>query len=310
MSASLRRRLGRCARLAGYASAASVLCAWGWVERVSAEVEHTSLQLGARLAGELGDVVAEPQAIAVNGQRLWVASKTTPLSVSEALDRFDANCVSASEGHSLAERALIRRSEEPGRGGRLVCLAPREPFTGFVELGARLAALFASGELGPFGELRYAQATPRAEGGSHVVSVWSAEGFNLLDALPRDTDVPGDDPERAPRPPESTRILSADIPGRSYSIRSYRSERPATELAAFYASEMAKRGWALLDTERFAPETAPLAPLARAYSLGDAVTFVVVDDVGGASSARATATLVQMGAPGHANGGTPEAARD
>jgi hypothetical protein len=307
---------------AGYAGGASLLLAWCWAERAAAQVEQASFDLGARLVLALGEVVSVPQAIAVNGQSLWVASKTTPLSVSEALDRFDAHCVSgaralstdlaqleaakastAPELPSLGQRALIRRAELPGRGGQLVCLAPNEPLSGFVELGERLGTLFATGELGALGELRYVQARPRAEGGSHVVSVWSAGAFNLFDALPRDTDVPGHDPERAPRPPEATRILSASIPGRSYAIASYVSRRSAAELAAYYASEMPKEGWALLDAERFVPETAALSPLARAYALGDAITFVVVDDTAEVAGSRATATLVQMGSPGAASAG-------
>jgi hypothetical protein len=128
-----------------------------------------------------------------------------------------------------------------------------------------------------------------------VVSVWSAGAFNALDALPRDGDVAGDDPERAPRPPEATRLLSARIPGRAYAIRSYVSQRPASELAAYFAAEMPKYGWALLDAERFIPEVAPLSPLARAYAQGDAITFVVVDDTGAAVGSRSTATLVQVG---------------
>jgi hypothetical protein len=308
----------------GYAGAASLLIAWCWAERVSAEVEQASFDLGARLVMALGDVVSAPQAIAVNGQRLWVASKTTPLPVSDVLDRFDAHCLSAAggpspdvapleaavavtahESPSLEQRALIRRAELPGRGGQLVCLAPNEPLSGFVDLGERLGALLTTGQLGALGELRYVQARPRAEGGSHVVSVWSAGPFNLFDALPRDTDVPGDDPDRAPRPPDATRILSASIPGRSYAIRSYVSQRSAAELAAYYANEMPKQGWAVIEAERFVPETAALSPLVRAYALGDAVTFVVVDDAGEAAGSRATATLVQVGSPGVVSAGGP-----
>jgi hypothetical protein len=308
-------------RSLGYAGAASLLIAWCWAGRVSAEVEQASFDLGARLVMTLGDVVSEPQAIAVNGQHLWVASKTTPLPVSDVLDRFDAHCMSAARGPStglapleapaaavtahespsLEQRALIRRAELPGRGGQLACLAPNEPLSGFVDLGERLGALFASGQLGALGELRYVQARPRADGGSHVVSVWSAGAFNLFDALPRDSDVPGDDPDRAPRPPEATRILSASIPGRSYAIRSYVSQRSAADLAAYYASEMPKQGWALIEAERFVPETAALSPLARVYALGDALTFVVVDDTGEVAGSRASATLVQVGSPGVAS---------
>lgn len=306
----------------GCASAASLLFGWCSVEGVSAQVERASFDLGERLVLALGDVVSAPQAIAVNGQSLWVASKTTPLSVSEVLDRFDAHCVSGARAPSAelaqldaaatasttpergseprGQRALIRRAELPGRGGQLVCLAPNEPLSGFVDLGERLGALFTTGQLGALGELRYVQARPRAEGGSHVVSVWSAGAFNLFDALPRDTDVPGDDPDRAPRPPDATRILSASIPGRSYAIRSYVSRRSAAELAAYYASEMPKQGWALLEAERWAPETAALSPLARVYALGNAITFVVVDETGEAAGSQASATLVQMGSPGAA----------
>jgi len=332
VNAGLRRRLVACGSVAGYSCAASLLLAWCWAGSVSAQLERSSLELGARLAEELADVITAPQAIVVNGQQLWIASKSTPLAVSEALDRFDTHCISGARALSTSlealedapaasalpapsagQRTLIRRDEVPGRGGQLVCLAPSEPLTGFVDLGERLGTLFATGELGALGELRYVQARPRPEGGSHVVSVWSAGAFNLFDALPRDTDVPGDDPEQAPRPPEATRILSASIPGRSYAIRSYLSQQTAAELSAFYALEMPKQGWALVDADQLVPETAALSTQARAYTRGDALTLVVVDavldasgggDTGDAAPPRATATVVQVGAAGAAHAGS------
>jgi hypothetical protein len=310
-----------------YAGALSLGLAWCWVERVSAQVEQSSLALGERLAQSLGDVVSEPQALVVNGQNVWIASKTTRLSVAEALDRFDTHCVSTSQAlsaeldgleaavappaaeSSLAgHRWLIRRDEVPGQGGQLVCLAPTEPLTGFLDLGERLSTFFATGELGAIGELRYVRAKPRAEGGSHVITVWSAGSFNLLEALPHEADVPGEDPEWAPRPPESTRLLSARVPGRGYAVYSYASNRSAAELLQFYAARMPDQGWTPLDAERFVPETQALSTRARAYFRGDAFTLVVVDDVPDAAPARAAATLVQGGALGVAHAISPAAA--
>lgn len=311
MSAGLRRRLRAGARVVGYTAAASLVLAWCGVERVSAELERSSLALGARLADTLGELAAEPQPIVVNGQQLWIASRATALSVPEALDRVDAHCLAGAGSPGAgspsasrdplagARRALIRRDERPGRGGQLVCLAPHQPFTGLFELGERLRALFATGELGALGELRYARARPRPEGGSHVVSVWSAGAFDLLDLLPRGADVPGSDPERAPRPPAATRLLSAAIPGRAYAIRAYASALSADDLLAFYAREMPRQGWAALDPQRWAPGVA--LPSARAFTQADALTLVVVDDGAerdGAAASRATATIVQVGAPG------------
>jgi hypothetical protein len=328
MTAGFRRRLVAGGRVVMYASALSLGLAWCWVDHVSAQIGESSLALGERLAQSLGAVVSEPQALVVNGQNVWVASKTTPLSVSEALDRFDAHCVSTSQAlgagldglelesgapgprqSSLAgQRWLIRRGELPGKGGQLVCLAPTEPLTGFLDLGERLGTFFETGELGSIGELRYVRATPRAEGGSHVITVWSAGAFNLLDALPHDGDVPGDDPDRAPRPPESTRLLSARVPDRGFAVYSYASNRSAAELLQFYAAEMTKVGWAPLDAERFVPEIEALSTSARAYFMGDAMTLVVVDDDPEAAPARAAITLVQAGSLQAAHATAPTAA--
>jgi hypothetical protein len=311
-------------RVVAYASALSLGLAWCWVERVSAQIEQSSLALGERLAQSLGDVVGEPQALVVNGQNVWIASQTTPLSVAEALDRFDAHCVSSSQalaadldgleaplapsgaGPSRAgQRWLIRRAESVGQGGQLVCLAPTEPLTGFLDLGERLSTFFATGELGAIGELRYVRAKPRPEGGSHVIAVWSAGAFNLLAALPHEADVPGEDPDGAPRPPEATRLLSARVPGRGFAVYSYTSNRSAAELLRFYALEMSLKGWAELEAERFVPETEALSTQARAYLMGDALTLVVVDDAPDAAPAQAVATLVQAGALGVARAIAP-----
>jgi hypothetical protein len=313
MTAGSRWRRLAGGRVLACASALSLGLAWCWTGAVSAQIEQSSFALGERLADELGDVVSEPQAILVNGQTAWIASKTTPLSVSEALDRFDAHCVATSqslrtnldgleaeasasgeEGTALSgQRWLIRRGEVPGQGGQLVCLAPTQPLEGFLDLGERLGTLFETGELTALGELRYVRAKPRPEGGTHVITVWTAGDFNLFEALPRDADVPGTEPDRVPRPPDAMRTLSARIPGRDYAMYSYISKRSAAELLQFYASEMPKQGWALLDAERFVPETAALSTMARVYHRGDAITFVVVDDTGEPAPARATATLVQ-----------------
>jgi hypothetical protein len=328
MTAGFRRRLMVGGRVAGCTSALSFGLAWCWVDHVSAEIEQSSFSLGERLVDELGDVVAEPQAIVVNGQTAWIASKTTPLSVSEALDRFDAHCVSRSRALSTnlegleaesatpspagpsipGQRLLIRRDEIPDQGGQLVCLTPTEPLTGYLDLGSRLGTFFATGELGAIGEMRYARVKSRPEGGSHVITVWSAGAFNLFDALPGDTDAPGNDPDQAPRPPEASRILSARVPGRGYAVFSYVSQRTSTELLQFYATEMPKRGWTPLDAERYVPETEALSTMARAYFIGDAVTYVVVDDTSEANTSRATATLVQAGAPRAAVAVSPELA--
>jgi hypothetical protein len=328
MAAGFRRGLVVGGRVVAYASVLSFGLAWCWVERVSAQIEQSSLALGERLAQSLGDVVGEPQALVVNGQNVWIASQTTPLSVAEALDRFDARCVSSSQalsadldgleaaplapsgpGPALAgQRWLIRRDERVGQGGQLVCLAPTEPLTGFLDLGERLSTFFATGELGVIGELRYVRAKPRAEGGSHVIAVWSAGAFNLLEALPHEADVPGEDPDGAPRPPEATRLLSARVPGRGFAVYSYTSNRSAAELLRFYALEMSLKGWAELEAERFVPETEALSKQARAYLMGDALTLVVVDDAADAAPAQAVATLVQARALGVARAIAPAVA--
>jgi hypothetical protein len=320
MGRRFRRHLGPCLRVGAYLGVLSLGLSCLWVARVAAEVEDVSLALGARLALELGDVVGEPQALTVNGQQVWIASKTTPLSVKEVLDRFDAHCVEASRALSTAldaleeqppaapelrtlayDRLLIRRGELEGAGGQLVCLAATERLEGFEDLGRRLNTLLTTGALGALGELRYVRAQPRSEGGSHVVTVWSAGSFNLFEALPGDADVPGGDAERAPRPPDAVRTLSARVPGRGYAVYSYISRLSSAELSRFYHTEMPRLGWQPLAAEELVPETQEVAKEARAFLLGEAITYVVVNDTREAEGARASVTLVQAGALGAAS---------
>ncbi len=304
--------LARSARTGGslLALGAAWVCLWATTQ--AAALEQASFSLGAQLLERFGDLAEAPQPIELNGQHLWVASKLSPLSVSEVLDRFEAHCLTGGEARADAldsalthnaraglgeldwRRLLIRRAEVDDRGGQLVCLAPDRPLSGPLDLVDRVRTLLTTGRVGAVGSLRYARVAPQPAGGSHILSVWSEASLDWRQAMPTEGDAKGRDPSNAPRPPRSSRTLSATLAERNLAAYSYLSELTPLELLDYYDREMPHRGWA-----RVSPATPDQAPsavdaFARAFLQREAVTYVVVSD----TQVGRAVTLVQSGSLG------------
>jgi hypothetical protein len=202
--------------------------------------------------------------IILNGQRIHLASSVHPMSVAETLDRAETLCKRGAPGtldqppEELLDSAAVTletdskksrgmmRQERDGRGV-VVCFAPPEGDSGedsFKDRYKRFLTFMATGDLEAIGRLRYLYAKATDSGGTHLIRVWTDGPFNLY-AMGREKgqDAPGTDPQDVPRPPESSRLLSATVDVAPYAVRVYESQRTAPDVAATYDREMPERGW-------------------------------------------------------------------
>lgn len=214
-----------------------------FVRSAYAQAEDAVRRFGEGLAKELGPGVLGPaQGFQVNGQRVFVASRQTELSVREVLDRFDRSCASgSSEGKgrpsaraefdaTLERKALLETVvHHPGRlgvvrhetdeEGQLACLAAPDGRRGLSAVLQAVQEFTESGDLSRLGQMRYVTARKLGNGKTHVIAIWS-EGKFLLDSLfPETGDAAGSDMDGVPRPPEAARELCATALDQPFGLR-------------------------------------------------------------------------------------------
>jgi hypothetical protein len=248
---------------------------------VRASVEKSALGVGAGLIA-LGDVAGPSYTVRLNGEAMRVASATTNQSSVQVLDRFEEECREHSGGLADEFNALpsalkgqlpenmngslglgVIRKEREGRGV-VACLA-RDGGGGLAALAHAFREFSRTGDLAAFGHLRYVAAEQRADGTTHVVSVWSDGPFPAASIFPPAGDAPGDDPEVSVRPPASRRILAANVEGAPFGVRIYDSQAAPAEVLEHADRELAADGWR------------PMATVAERLSGGRAYTRRGVD---------------------------------
>jgi hypothetical protein len=109
-----------------------------------------------------------------------------------------------------------------------------------------------TGELGALGGLRYVYAKKTARGGTHILSAWTLDSFNVKKLAPEgNADVRGADFDQLPlaRPDGSQRILSARIEGQPYGINIYESDQEPVAVASAFDAKLIKEGWIAIDVE-------------------------------------------------------------
>jgi hypothetical protein len=268
---------------------------------VRADAGEASLVLGREMS-RLGDLLASAHELSLNGERVFVASATSPAAPSVVLDRVERLCNDATGGlrEELADPEKLGRTLPPGtelrglpigvlrkesaREGVVACLA-REGSGGVKDLAARFADFAESHDLGKLGDLRYAYARPIEGGRSHVVTVWTDGPVRLDRLFPTSGDAPGEDPPGLPRPPGLARMLSARVSGAPYGAWIYEGAGAVAATLAFYDDAMQKAGW--VSSKLVAAER----PTARAFSRGGLDAIVLVDDEDGG---RVAVSMVVM----------------
>ena len=137
-----------------------------------------------------------------------------------------------------------------------------------------------TGELGALGGVRYVYAHKSKQGNTVVLTAWTDEQFNVMRFMGEDgKDAEGEDFTGLPRPPASTRVMSARLEDTPFGINVYRSKTAPAELAKIYDESMIKEGWMALD-----PELENIEPDATFTSMGLAGVTGKLDSVTGAES--------------------------
>jgi hypothetical protein len=255
----------RVLRLTTYVAFVVVVLVVLGTRAVRASVETSALDVGAGLIA-LGDVAGPTYTVRLNGEAMRVASATTNQRSAEVLDRFERECREHSGGLADEFNALpsalkgqlpenmngslglgVIRKEHEGRGV-VACLA-RDGGGGLAALAQALREFSRSGDLAAFGHMRYVAAEQRADGTTHVVSVWSDGSFPAASIFPAEGDAPGtDDPEASVRPPASRRILAANVDGAPFGVRVYDSQATPAAVLGHYDRELAAHGWQPIET--------------------------------------------------------------
>jgi hypothetical protein len=231
------------------------------VHTARGHIEEKALQVGRDLA-QFADLLQGTHRVRLNGETIYLASAVTDEDKHALLDRFDEHCREHSGGlaeefarlpqaeqKKLAEKApfswkarfgMVRR--ETDEAGMVVCFAQREG-DGLKSAIARLQAVVETGDLGAFGNLRYAFVRRTESGKSHVLMTFTEGRFDLNRVLGRGQEAGGDDPPGAPRPSGGRRILSVSADGAPYGVQSFQTDATPESVAAFYRETMPTLGW-------------------------------------------------------------------
>lgn len=257
-----RRRLFGSLRVCAYAgllAAASLLLL---ARQVLGSAQEQVKQLGRELL-PLSDLLEGVTQLRINGELLNLSvTHARGTTVHAVLDRLEAHCRDNQGpfGRKLLELAdavpdeLPRAGELRGLLRRAAALRDETPVFGSVlcftgspadavpdDLERRFEE---TGDLREMGNLRYVTARQGdpAEGEGDLVKVTAlfTEGAFRLSALdpPLGADAPGSDSKVIPRPPSSTRLLSAEVADAPYSVRLYETSQSPAAVLAFYDQAM------------------------------------------------------------------------
>jgi hypothetical protein len=223
-----------------------------------AHAKDAALAFGAELAG-LDDLTAGAEVITINGERFHHSLVIVDGDPSTILDRLQAECESRPGlmGQTLAEVAAHERSTAAlastpgGRGvvrqeregrGMLVCWVSDER-SGLAGLAERIEEFARTSRLSVFGHARYAYVERLPDQQARVMTLWAETDLDLSTLFPASGDAAGVDSAIVPRPPESTRLLSAAAEGMPFRLLHYSSRAPSAAVLAFYGSWLSERGF-------------------------------------------------------------------
>lgn len=170
---------------------------------------------------------------------------------------------------AIAKAGFVRAEGNDG-DGTVVCFV-KGPKTKATTSEA-FESFMATGELGAFGDLRYAYASKAPSGKTLVLTAWTDSKFNLANMVPEDgQDAPGEDFAEVPRVPSSVRIMSAKAADMPYGVNVYRTTNSPAKVLEYYDGEMKKAGWFAYDPEMTEAEDKGLG---RAYMKNAVVVTV------------------------------------
>ena len=267
---------------------------------VRADIGEMGLAAGRQLS-RLEDLTKDAEVLLVNGARFHHATVYTSQSVSQVLDRFEAECernpgafgqalkaLPAGALERLAHRpqrgggnAVVR--DESEEGGMLACFVGAKPGS-LADFRERIAHFSQTLDLAELGDLRYAYVMRKAEG-TRVITLWTDTDLNLSRMFPAQGDAEGTDSALAPRPPSSRRTFTATAADMPFGVRVYESTEAEPSLQAFYEATMKQRGFSVPENARRDGTTAFVKPdgtqVFMSLSSDDGKRFVTLTEASG-----------------------------
>jgi len=321
------RRIRGTLRVAAFLGSANLAFSALSLPQARAAAEAALEQNGLELLQRIGPALVGPPEVAlINGQRMSLASKLTPLSVDQVVERFGEHCREHSAGLAAEIAALPKgmaaleklpaELRDPSRwlssetiasdhkAGQIACIARKDSGGGLGGLVKRVLAFTESGDLAEIGDARYVVARrDDASGQTHVLAMWTEGKFNIPEMFTNSGDAPGSDSRDVPRPPEARRVLSAELAHRAYSIRMYDTQRSNEEVLSYYERELTPRGF-LGHPLPYGSAELDLNDHVRAFSKGGAAVIIVTTQ----TPAELTGvSVIEMGSLGFAKASaTPE----
>jgi hypothetical protein len=252
-------------RAAAYLIALSGVFSLIQIRHARAEVGDKTVEIGRQMLSLANATQHDVNRLKLNGQSLYIGSSVAKDSVTDVLDRYNTLCEQsraqpAEEWRGLADKTGnddVKKSAVGSAGivrggdaeeGAVLCFTktPSSKRT-FSEAVKTFAA---TGELGALGGVRYVYAHKSQKGNTLVLTAWTDEQFNVKSFMGEEgKDCQGEDFKGLPRPPESTRVVSARLEDTPFGINVYRSKTAPAELAKIYDETMIKDGWMALDPE-------------------------------------------------------------
>lgn len=288
-----------------------------------ASADEAVKRSGLALLQQLGpELVGEPEVATINGQRMSLGAKVTPLGVEPVLGRFEQYCHENSGGLAQELNAMpataaaldklpsglrdpsawltSRQTATDGKAGQVACVARKGSGGGLQGLMDRILAFTDSGDLGELGDARYVVARRDEKAGNTLVlAMWTEGSFNIPAMFPETGDAPGSDSRHLPRPPASRRVLTAEIGDHPYALRMYDTKQTHAEVLKFYEQQMQPRGF----RQHELPPTDASGELdlnqhVRAFSKDGVAVVVVTNDT---PEDQTGVSLIEMGSVGFAN---------
>lgn len=299
LSARARARAKALVRLTAYLLVVGIGLVAVGLRAARAEAGKAGLALGRQLLPLL-ELESERTTIHINGQSLFVSSVVVDGTPSAILDRFEHECSGTSGRAEDWPKAAGARTNAPGsrlamprlevfrreageREGVVFCFAHGE--RAFADAAARYRETH---DLGAFGSLRYAYATRTDDHRVRVVATWT-EGSFRLDARTPSGEAEGSDPQAAPRPPGSRRLLSATLGEAPYGMYSFSSSDAPEAVIGFYDRALGQAEWVAITPPPDVNGTSGPRGSARSY-VKDGVQLLV-----SAVPDRDQRTLVSIG---------------
>jgi hypothetical protein len=263
-------------RVAAYLSCGTLACSAVSIRHARAEYQDQTLRFGRQMSELAKTSHHEITKLVLNGQPLHIGSSVTSDPPELVLGRYDeycrANSGEADDFNDIekqapdASAAKVREDAKAGAAASALAKAGHARINGKENDGAVICfvkgprtkstsmeafeSFMTTGELGAFGELRYAYASKGSDGKTLLLTVWTDSSFNLGDMVAdAGRDCPGEDFPEIPRVPNSIRVMSAKAEGTPYAVNVYKTTDGAAKTLEHFDRKMKESGWFTYDPE-------------------------------------------------------------